>query len=105
MADALRFFAAEVEVYRPGAESAMVGHVLGSVPIGAVPPDGGVVADSTTLRASDVGYVTPLDDAEGLNNLVYVPTLAQAIAVDRSLSLSIGGAGAAVAWGGLRLNA
>lgn len=104
MAEALRFFAAEVEVYRPGAESAMVGLVLGEAPIGEVPPDGGAVEDSTTLLASDIGYVTPADDIEGVNNRVYIPTLAQAMAVDRTLALGIGGAGAAVAWGGLRLN-
>lgn len=101
MPEALRFFAAEVEVYRPGAASAMVGFVWGEAPIGAEPPAGGMTEDSTTLLASDVGYVTPLDDPAG--TLVYVPTLAQAIAVDRSLALGIGGAGAAVAWGGLRL--
>src|SRR4051794_19078530 len=102
MSESLRFFAAELDVYRPGSGSAMVGHVLGEAPIGDVPADGGVVEDSTTLLASDVGYVTPLDNPGGVR--VYVPTLAQAIAVDRSISLAIGGAGAAGAWGGVRLD-
>src|SRR5689334_13718035 len=103
MADALRFYVAEVDVFRPGAASASVGYVLGEAPIGATPPAGGTVQDSSTLLASDVGYVTPLNNPGGVK--VYVPTLSQAIAVERVINLALGGAGAAVAWGEIRLNA
>lgn len=103
MADEMPFYAVELEVYLPGGASAMVGLVLGEAPIGQAPPAGGAIADSTILRAADMGYVTPLGDPAGV--LIYPPTVTEATAVDRSVDLSIHGAGASVAWGNVRLMA
>ena len=97
----MRFYAAELETYRPGAGSPMIGDTLGFGAWGEPPPLGVVVADTLMLRVSDLGWVTPNNDPAGAS-LVYPPVLSSAFAVDRQINLGLSSSGAGVAWGGLR---
>jgi hypothetical protein len=93
--------AIELEVQLPGGTYASAGATWGELAHGALPAAAARAADSSTIRASDLGYVSRSTDTPA--NAVYPPTLEEGFASNRALDLSPGGAGAAVTWGELRL--
>jgi hypothetical protein len=96
------FLAAEIEAYQPPSGSdAAPGQAHGVLPQGVLSLTSPVVADTTTVRASDVGYVTRATDAGGLQ--VYPPILISGVELDRAMDLAPNGQGAAAGWGSLRL--
>jgi hypothetical protein len=97
----MRFFAAELETFRPGASAPTIWNAWGEQAIGQPQTAGAVVSQTALLRVSDIGWVTPNTDPAGAA-LAYPPILSSAFAVDRQLDLAIDGQGAGVAWGGLR---
>lgn len=96
------FLAAEIEVYQPPSGSdAAPGQAHGVLPHGVLSLTSPIVADTATVRASDVGYVTRETDAGGLQ--VYPPILISGVELDRAMDLAPNGQGAAAGWGSLRL--
>lgn len=96
------FLAAEIEVYQPpSGVDAAPGQAHGVLPHGALSIDAAVIADTATLLASDLGYVTREGDAGGLR--VFPPILASGVELDRAMDLAPTGQGAAAGWGSIRL--
>jgi hypothetical protein len=95
------FVAAEIEVYRPGGASAALGYAFGEAPIAALPPAAQQPEDYDTIRAADLGYVSPATDPAGTR--AFAPVLDQGFAANRTLDLTPGGGGASASWGAVRL--
>jgi hypothetical protein len=95
------FSCLELDVYRPGGTYATAGLAHAEAPQGAMPLAAGAAADSDVLRASDLGYVSRTTDSIGLQ--VYVPTMQDGFAVNRSIGLEPGTAAYSAAWGDVRL--
>jgi len=95
------FVALELDTYRPGGTYATAGLVWGEAPHAAMPLAAAAAADSTTLRASDLGYVSRSTDSIGTQ--VYVPTLEQGFAANRIIELAPGTAAYSASWGDVRL--
>lgn len=94
------FLAAEVEVYLPGGGDTIQGEALGVLALGTLTQQPQPVADFTTLRASDLGWVTRATDPAGVQ--AYAPILSSGVDLDRQMDLDPGGQGAAAGWGALR---
>lgn len=99
--EGMLFFASELEVFRPGGSSAMVGFTYGEDAHAARPPVATTASDYLTLRTSNIGYVTPRTDSVG--TLVYPPLLDQAFTIDSAVDLSLAGTKTAVSWGSIRI--
>jgi hypothetical protein len=95
------FVALELDTYRPGGTYATAGFAFGEAPVAAMPPAAAAAADSTTIRASDLGYVSRATDSIGTQ--VYVPTLEQGFAANRQIDLAPGTAAYSASWGDVRL--
>lgn len=101
LAEGPLFTALELDVYRPGGTYAVSGIPHAGAPHGAMPPTAAAAADSDTLRASDLGYVSRPTDSIGTQ--VYVPTMEQGFAANRTIDLSPGTAAYSASWGAVRL--
>jgi hypothetical protein len=95
------FLAAEVEIYQPGGTAtAAPGEAWGVLATATLTRQPEPLADSTTLRASDLGWVTRATDPAGIQ--AYAPILTSGVEIDRQMDLAPGGQGAAAGWGALR---
>jgi hypothetical protein len=94
------FLVAEIEVFRPGATGASRPEAFGVPAFGAASAAAAPIQDNTTLRVSDLGWVTRASDPAGIQP--YAPLLTSGVELDRAMQLAPDGA-AAAAWGTLRL--
>jgi hypothetical protein len=96
-----RFFAVEMDAFRPGAALPGGAEPWAAQPWADDPGEAGPTEADETVRASDMGYRTRESDADGLQ--LYPPTVEQAFALDRAMRLDPAGAAVAAGWGSLRL--
>jgi hypothetical protein len=96
------FFAVELDVFKPGTSTVTINQGWATRPRGTLAQFPDAISDSTTIRASDLGYRSLASDSIGCQ--VYPPILNQAFAVDRRMNLDPAQPGVAAAWGSIQLS-
>lgn len=94
------FTTIEVQAYRPGAATGTARYSWGSRSWGARMPAAVALEDTTTVRASDVGYRTEVVAGDVIN---YPALLLEAADIDRHLELDPASSAAPATWGRARL--
>ena len=96
MANSIPFFTCEFDTYAPGSVPTFaMGH--GTRPHGTFDLIALPVADSRTVRVSDLGYTSLSADSIGVK--AFPPSMDQAFAIQRRLPLDVNEVAAAAGWG------